>query len=937
VAAAIPVPVAATRAASSAITITEDMSDTPAEVESAAVRMIARCVVTVCALALVPAAAAHAASSEYGIQSTAVSLSTAAAGAHPDLSLRVDLKTDPVTGAAVAGTRDVAVDLPPGLIAAPAKFPVCPVEPFFRTLETGEEPPCPVESQVGVVNLGIFTGDTTGVLPEPLYNLPPADGAPARFGFFISLVPQILEFSVRPEDGYRLHAEIHGALDFYVMNSAEAVVWGVPSDPAHDTLRMTPAEAGECGYACHAPGNSRPSPFPAVPLTTNPTWCGGATVQFATTTYARPGDIFRDTAEIPAIGGCEGLAFGPTAEVAATTTTVDSPTGLRLHLHMPREGFETAGALAPSALRGLVVSLPSGYSLNPAAAAHIGVCSERQVGLLDDQPPVFDNAPSDCPQDSSIGTASISTPILGEDLRGAIYLATPGDNPSNSLVGLYLVAERGGVIVKLAGRLVLDPSSDRLEARFDDLPPLPISDVSVEFERSGVGLLTTPLTCGTHQGNVSFHGWSGRTTTQAIPLPTESSPSGVPCGPPPFHPGLIAGTTTAVAGSTSPLEVRIERAPGEQNLSRFDVTLPPGLLPDIAKVQICTAPSTGACPAASQVGSVSILAGAGPAPLRIPEPGSASAPIYLAGPEGGAPFSLVTDVPVRAGPFDLGHVAVRARLYLDPRTAQATVRSEPLPQVVDGIPIAYRQLRLTLDRAGFIRNPTSCRGMRISSTMTGAEGGKAAPSSRFRVGSCRDLRFHPRLAIALGGSTGRGGHPSLSMHLRGAAGGENLSRLSVLLPATELLDTRHVSGVCSAAPFGGDRGCGFKAVYGHATVSSSLLAQPLRGPVYLSSSARRLPDLAASVTGPISLTLVGRVDSVGGRLRVIFANLPDAPLTELQLGLVGARRGLLVNDANLCQANPRATVVFTGQNGRRRVLTSPVRTSCRQPRTTSSP
>jgi hypothetical protein len=887
--------------------------------------VLMRSVLVACAFASMQVAAAKAEEPVYGIESAAASLSTTQAGGHPDLAVRVDLQTDSETGA-TAGTRDVGVDLPPGLVAAPSRFPTCPLSSFLAISMASESSPCPFESQVGMVNLSRHAVGNDVSLPEALYNLPPGDGAVARFGFLAGVSPRILEFRIDPEHGYRLHAELRGLPDLFLLSGAEAVVWGVPSDPSHDGQRMTPYETSHCRYPCQAPGGSRPSDFPPLPLMSNPTWCGPSRADFTATSYAFPGEVFADSADVPPIVGCDQVPFAPVATLAGTATAADSPSGFELGLALSTSGFEGPDALVDSALHRLDVSLPPGFSVNPAAAPTLAACSGIQVGLLAPDPPVFDGRPADCPAASKLATASIETPMLADGLDGNVYLATPREDASHSLVPLYLVAEGNGILVKLAGRLILDPESGQVEARFDDLPPLPISQLSLDFEAGQRGLLTTPATCGSHRGEVDLNGWSGAETRQPFSLETREGPGGAPCDPP-FSPRLSGGTTPAVAGASAPFVLGIDRDPGEQHLSRFAVRLPPGLLPDVSDVRRCGPDdaAAGTCPASSKVGSVSILAGSGPSPLRIPAADAAPAPVYLAGPEAGAPLSLLAAVPVRAGPFDLGRAIVRAAVYIDRRTAQAKVRSQPLPQVLGGVPVDYRRVRLRLDRPGFIRNPTSCALTRIGSTLTAVEGGRATPGASFRVAGCDRLRFRPRLFLALRGAPGRGGHPRLTVRLRNPAGSENISRLSVLLPATELLDMRAVKGVCSRTQFAGNR-CGTGSIYGHAGVSSPLLAHPLRGPIRLRESGSRLPDLVASLDGEVDLELVGRVGSPHARVRVTFGDLPDASFRRLDLALGGRKRGLLVNAADLCRAEPRATVAVTGQNGIGRIFRTRVAT-----------
>ena len=160
------------------------------------------------------------------------------------------------------------------------------------------------------------------------------------------------------------------------------------------------------------------------------------------------------------------------------------------------------------------------------------------------------------------------------------------------------------------------------------------------------------------------------------------------CGKGGFSPDLSAGTLSLRAGSFSPFVMTLTRQDGEANPQSLSVTLPQGLLAKLGGVPLCpdNAAATGACPPGSQVGSLAAAAGVG-TPLWIPQPGKAPTAVYLAGPYKGAPYSIVAKVPAQAGPFDLGTVVNRAGIYVDPETAVATIRTDPLPQILEGVPV----------------------------------------------------------------------------------------------------------------------------------------------------------------------------------------------------------------------------------------------------------
>src|SRR5205085_808593 len=191
------------------------------------------------------------------------------------------------------------------------------------------------------------------------------------------------------------------------------------------------------------------------------------------------------------------------------------------------------------------------------------------------------------------------------------------------------------------------------------------------------------------------------------------------------------------------------------------------------------AAASGDCPAASQVGRAVVGAGSGSEPVFLPEPGKAPTAVYLGGPYKGAPYSLVVKVPAQAGPFDLGNVVVRNALRIDPITTRVTAESDPLPQILQGIPVAYRDLRVEVDRKGFMLNPTSCGEQRVTSTLTSAAGQTASPADRFAVAGCRELGFGPSLKISLKGKINRTGNPALTATLKAPKGEANIAKTTV--------------------------------------------------------------------------------------------------------------------------------------------------------------
>jgi hypothetical protein len=891
------------------------------------------------------AGSAQAAFSDYAIESFSASVSTGRAGGHPDFTTSFELSTEP-NGEPDAATRDVRIELPPGLTGNPQGAPRCTTAQLTLAdvIDPNGSPGCPQDSQVGVTDIVVNKGAAHGgslALVEPVYNMvPPAGDTVARFGFLVSGFPTFIDVKLRPERNYGLEAVLQNVSSLIALVSADTTFWGVPADPSHDPLRITPYEAVHCGSTpCTAPdGKNRKSGLVPEPFMTNPTRCDIAEqVGLSARSYAEPGNPRTATASLPPVTGCGLLDFKPRISLRPTTSEADSPSGMDVSLTLPQEGLEHPNLFAAANLKRTVVRLPQGLTLNPATATGLGACGEAQVGLISDNPIRFDSAAPSCPQSSKVGSAEIETPLLAKPLQGDLYLGAQGDNPFHTLLSGYLVAQGQGATIKLAGRFDIDPASGRITATFDESPQDPFESVTLHFKEGSRGMLVTPPACGSYEIDSLASPWSAADPFQPSDAETVSStsafqiasgPQGGACPTGQFDPELEAGTSNPLAGQFSPFLLRLTRSDGSQRLGAISVALPPGLLGSLAGLPYCpetalavaaarsglgagnaelTSPS---CPAASQIGTLVAGAGAGPAPLYV-----STGKVYLAGPYGGAPLSLAIITPALAGPFDLGAVVVRAALQVSPRSARITAESGPLPVALHGIPLDLRDLRVLVDRPAFVLNPTNCEQMSFKGEATSEAGSTAPLAEPFRVGGCRGLGFKPRLSLKLQGDMRRGGNPSLRATLVPRRGDANVARAQVALSHSEFLDQSHIGTVCTRVQFAAER-CPAKSMYGGARVITPLLDRPLKGPVYLRSSSHKLPDLVADLRGQIHIVLDGRIDSIDGGIRTTFAMVPDAPVSKFVLTMRGGKKGLLENSTSLCAQRDRAEASFLGQNGR---------------------
>ena len=606
-----------------------------------------------------------------------------------------------------------------------------------------------------------------------------------------------------------------------------------------------------------------------------------------------------------------------------------------------------------------MVKLPAGFDVNPSQANGLEACTEAQVGYKGagalPNPTRFDNAPVSCPDASKLGSAEATSPLLEEALQGTIYLAKQDENPFGSLLALYLVFEspRFGITLKLPGRVDLDPDTGQATATFDHLPQQPVEDLTLRFRGGGPrSEFATPEVCGKYTTTGAWEPWSAPESGPAAQTAdsfTVSSGCSASAGARPFHPSLRSrrrrpprrlllapgGQGQAKRWRRGAKAPRLHDAPRRRGEARRRPLLlrAPRSPPRSSKTgrEEQASPS---CPEASRLGTADAAAGAGPDPFHAP------GTIYLAGPYKSAPLSAVVITPAVAGPFDLGDVVIRSPLHIDPVSAQVTAKSDPIPTILDGIPLKLREVTVKIDRDQFAFNPSSCEAMQVSASIGSSDGALATPDNRFQVGGCAKLAFKPQMTLRLKGGTRRTAHPKLIVDVYSKGlGVANLARVQTRLPSSAFLDQAHIRTICTrvqwAAGAGNGASCPKGSIYGRVWVKSPIVDYWLAGNVYLRSSNHKLPDLVLALNGPasqpIAVELSGKTDSVRGALRNTFEAVPDAPFDKAHLILFGGRRGLVVNSRNLCKQPKRArraNVRLIGQNGKARQLHPLVRNSC---------
>jgi len=874
------------------------------------------------ALVLVAGSSVAGASEGFGVSSFSTGVSSLQAGGHADFTTEFSVGREAL-GGPLGQVKNLTETLPVGLVGDPQDIPRC--TPAQLT-----EFDCQPSSQVGVL-ISRFSFPATEEGEEPLeveersgvYNMVPSPGHPATFATQVAFATVLIQADVKRDGSSRLVASVRELSTLEPLVSTSLTMWGVPADPSHDALRFLapPGEGAGVGAGV------APTPFMI-----NSSDCTDGPLESRLELQSWSGEEASATAEMPAPTGCGSLSASPTISVVPETSQAGAPSGYEVDLKVPQE-------LAPYAsstpdLRDAVVTLPAGTVASPSAANGLEACSESEFGWEGVTPTSVGHAnesPVECPAGSEIGTVEVLTPLLGSPVKGSVFLAAQDANPFKSLLAVYMVLEGEGVQVKLAGRVSPNPATGQLTTSFTAIPQVPFSELRLHVRGGPAASLSNPTVCGPARSVAAL-------TFYSSPVPVE--PSSVfdvtGCGAPRFAPSFTAGTTTPVAGAFSPMSVLIARTDADQDIEGVQATTPPGLLGVLASVPLCGEPaaSKGECPAASEIGHVVVGAGPGPEPVYIPETGHPQSPVFLTTGYKGAPFGLSIVVPAVAGPFNLGTVIMRARVDVDPHTSQAVITSDPLPQILKGIPVQGRTINVVVDRKEFMFNPTSCEPLAATGVITSAQGMVANVSSPFQTGGCQKLSFKPSFAASVqGNGTFKGHGASLTVRVSThqgptvSGGGEsNLAKADVQLPVELPSRDATLQKACTAQVFAANpAGCPTASRVGTAVVHTPLLASPLEGPaIIVSHAGAAFPDLDLVLQGDgVTFDLVGNTQIKHGITYSHFDTAPDAPFSSFELKLPEGPNSILAaflpHGSTLCTTTIVKSVKIKSHGRTRRV------------------
>jgi hypothetical protein len=851
--------------------------------------------------------------------------------------LRKESNADSIYAREPDGTvKDIAVDLPPGLVGFPN------ATPKKCTLKQLNEKACPTESSLGHLILKwsehLAIGKDT--FEQPVYNMVPPRGVALQAGINY-IVPNLF-----------IDNAVQAGGDYPVRGTLKDIPPAAPVLTSRLTL-----------YGVVGSGEGR------KPFLTMPTGCHGPLYSsIELDSYQEPGHfvktetLTRNASGTPVtMTGCSKLLFPPEITVAPDSTNASTSSGLTVGVHVPQNAASNPDGLAESALRDTTVTLPEGVTINPAGGDGLEACSEGLAGFTGfsefnsefepglktatftpELPVPALSGVNVCPDGSKIGTVKIKTPLLDHEIEGTVYLASQNANPFGSLVAMYMIFEDPitGSFVKLTGEVSLT-ATGQIVTRFKNTPDIPFEELQLHFFGGERAPLATPTRCGTYTTQAVFQPWNGNgPVTAESSFKIDHGPNGTPCPGTslPFAPSLTAGTTSIQAGGFSPFTMTMSREDGQQNLQAISLKMPPGLSGLLTGVELCPEPQAdqGTCGPNSQIGETIVSVGVGNDPFSV-----RGGKVYLTGPYKGAPFGLSIVNPAKAGPYDVEKdtsnpnfdppcdcLVVRAKIEVDPITADLTITSDnegpyKIPTILDGIPLEIKHVNVTITRPSFTFNPTNCNPLSITGSLSSTEGGTDALSLPFQATNCAVLAFKPGFKVSTSGKTSRKAGASLAVKLTYPSGslGKDANIKSVKVDLPKQLPSRltTLQKACTAAQFEANpASCPADSRVGHAEAITPLIPVPLEGPAYfVSHGGAKFPELIVVLQGyGVTLNLHGETFiNKAGITSSTFRTIPDAPVGTFELTLPQGPFSALAANGNLCKSKLKMPTAFVAQNG----------------------
>ncbi|HTQ68091.1 MAG TPA: hypothetical protein VMI13_05320 [Solirubrobacteraceae bacterium] len=807
----------------------------------------------------------------------------------------------------------IRTDVAPGLATNPQAVPECSQEEFgteelgFKGSGAFAAPTCSPATEIGSNKVTVYVEAIKKDVPleGTVYNLTPVEGHASEFGVALSL-----ELLGKP--GVFAHTLIKGNVEWGKGSALlpKYIGTGTNAGDYHDYFEIEvssalPLVASRLVFI----GNENQETEKADDFITNATRCPGSSTTTLRLESETAGAEAKPYTPPVSLNNCGAVPFEPGFALTPATLVQDQPDGFTNETTVHHE---TAAPIDNSEVKSVTVKLPEGMTLNPSAAAGLTACTPAQARITSSEPGVA------CPSTSEVGTVSIEVPTLpAGSLKGSLYLGGPESGPiTGPPYTMYLDAEsaRYGVSVRLKGEVFPNEETGQLTTVFNELPEQPFSNAILHFKEGALAPVANPLACANVAAIAELDPYSGngiKSVASNLSFSGCSNPLGL-------SPTQSTSVSDGNAGDNTSFTFNLERPEGNQYLSQVTTTLPKGLAGAVPAVEQCGEPqaSQGTCGSGSQIGTAVVLAGSGPTPYTF------TGPVYFTGPYNNAPFGLSIAVPSVAGPFNLGTVVTRASINVQKYTGQVIV-STALPRIVKGVPIRIRKIIVTVNKQGFMRNPTNCAPLTTESSVTGyvpgsSESATATAKSPFQVGNCAKLAFKPGFTATTSAKVSKANGASLETTIKMPSGDSNIKSVLVQLPKQLVSRLTTLQKACLAANFENNPySCPPGSFVGGVTAKSPLLPGTLTGPAILvSHGGEAFPDLDLVMNGSgVRVIAFGHTKITKGITTTNFFETPDLPVDSVTVNLPTGSHSAVTNNGDLCKQPLVMPTTITGWNG----------------------
>jgi hypothetical protein len=838
---------------------------------------------------------------------TAAVNNTTAAG-HPDLTLTVDRLNNNSES-----MKQFNLELPTGLVAAPASVPAC-------TEAAADAGTCAAASKVGTFTTRFGNGNTATEdlsLGGDIYNVEARTQSgkktePARLSAFLNVL-------VGPFDLGKLTIPITTELRADTGINTQTTLPTRYEGIAVRIKQMRIVLAGNVG---------------GEPFMQNASKCQNNPIK-ATITSASGNSTVTKTSSYTTTGCPMDFGVDPDVTVASSSGDSSAPTALNVSVSSDRDN-PTIGKIE--------MKMPEGMSVNAAVGNGLVTCPTSQLN----------SNPDGCPVASRQGTVSVDSPLIDGTFTGYVYLEDPLGNDADTRYRLAIAIELPGRTIVVRGKVTIDGSTTipsggtgsvdqgdgRITATFDAVPDLSFSNFDINFATGPRALMTNPDTCGSHAVEATI--WPSSGGAPATKSPTFDVTDCAAASN--FNPSFSATADSTLSGANTDLHMTVDAGGRDEQLRSFVANLPAGLVADTTASAHCSQADAAAaiCGAGSRVGSVTTKLGSGSETLDI-----TTGEIHNVTANSDEPARLAAIVPVLVGPYDLGKLSipVTTKLRADDYGVDASTQ---IPLYYEGVRVRIQQMKMDIlglvgvnpNEKGFIKNPSRCgpgTGT-MQATIKSAANSTVVRSVDYPITGCpRGFVSNPTMTVS-GLSDEVEAPTGMTMEISSAADNPTIGKVSTAMPDGMTLNPAVGNRIdaCSTADLNaGADNCPAESIIGTVEMVTPLLAGTHYGKVYLEAQGATKDDRyklaividlpgtnvvvhgVAKVDGSTNITPTNPTGStdpdVTGNVVAEFDGVPDLNFSNMKIVFDDGPQALLTNSPTC--GTQTMVAQFTPQSG----------------------